>query len=154
MGFSKSNVEKVIRIPMDFRQVYYEGDKFVGQEQVTVVHVMNYPTIESRELREQEVVKVKGKRVKARRSAGDFNYWFRNLHHVEGYEDDGITADTPKAVVREYFSDAIGRQHVDECVGRYDDIISAEDSDREKKSELSPEELSGTSQEIPMSETV
>lgn len=140
MGFTKKAAIVDIRIPMSFRVI----NSVTGSvDDVDVIHNLTYPNTKLREQHDQASVKVRGRKVKPVVSEGNWILWRKIVVSVEGYDDlvDGQEKDL--RVLVDYFGDDIGRLHVDEAISRMFDMIRAEDSDWEKKSELSSEQASG-----------
>ncbi len=140
MGFTKDTAIIDLQIPMSFRV----NNKILNTvEDCDVVHYFTYPNTKLREQHDQASVKVRGRKVKPIVSEGNWALWKKIIVSVEGYDDltEEKSKDTRELIA--YFGDNIGRLHVDEAITRMFEMIRAEDSDWEKKSEPSSEQASG-----------
>ena len=140
MEFTKKAAIVDLRITMGFR---VNNTVLNTIEDVDVTHNLTYPNTKLREQHDQASVKVRGRKVKPIVSEGNWALWKKIIVSVEGYGDlDENQRKDPRELVT-YFSDDIGRLHVDEAISRMFEMIRAEDSDWEKKSEPSSEQASG-----------
>ena len=142
MGYTKEKaIAGEIEIPMSFRV----RDLDLGTiEDVTVVHYVQFPSKSIRERHDQESVKVRGRKIKTQLTSANWNMWLKIINRVKGYDDLNEEDCQNKAKLQDYFNtDGQERIHVDECISRLNEMISAEDVEVEKKSEPSLEESSG-----------
>ena len=110
---------------------------------MTVVHYVQFPSKKIREQHDQESVKVKGRKIKTQLTSANWNMWLRVINRVEGYDDLNEADSQNVAKLQEYFGGDVERIHVDECIRRLNEMISADDAEVEKKLEPSSEESSG-----------
>jgi len=146
MGFRKSKAFEQIRVPM-IVNTFNEEDQLV--EAVEVVHVFRIPDPDARTEWERRLVQVKGKKIKhGSRSDANWKLWLSSVISVEGYDD------LPKGERwKEYFTDPIGRIHVDSAIAQLMDFLGSEEVEQEKKSEPSSElSYSETRELVPTSE--
>lgn len=141
MGYSKKKaIAGILEIPMSFRV----KDLDLGtEEDVTVVHYVQFPSKMIREKHDQESVRVKGRKIKTQLTSANWNMWLKIIDHVDGYDDLTEAESKNRAELHKYFGGDVERIHVDECITRVNDMIGAEDVEVEKKLEPSSEELSG-----------
>ena len=133
MGFSKKNALTTVRVPMSFLHEMKNSETgAVETEEVDVAHIFRLPTTKDRENYQQQVVSVKGRKMKHRSMQASWNLFARTILHVEGYDDLPTKEKQTKKELLKYFSDDIGRIHADEAVMRLLERISSEDSDWEK----------------------
>lgn len=152
MGYSKKKaITGELVIPMSFRVRNLDIETI---EDVTVIHYVEFPSKKIREQHDQESVKVKGRKIKTQLTSANWNMWLQIINRVEGYDDLNELESQDKKKLQKYFSGDIERIHVDECIVRVNEMISAEDVEVEKKLEQSSEESSGELQnKIPLSVT-
>ena len=141
MGYSKAKaIAGELTIPMAFRVKDLDRGT---EEDVTVVHYVQFPSKKIREMHDQESVKVKGRKIKTQLTSANWNMWLRVINRVEGYDDLNEEESQNKAKLQDYFGGDVERIHVDECINRVNEMIGAEDAEVEKKFEPSLEESSG-----------
>jgi len=141
MGYSKEKaIAGEIQIPMAF--LVRDLDRGTTED-VTVVHYVQFPSKKIREQHDQESVKVKGRKIKTQLTSANWNMWLRVINRVEGYDDLNEEESADKRKLQEYFGGDVERIHVDECIRRLNEMISADDAEVEKKFEPSSEESSG-----------
>lgn len=137
MGFKKSQAFEKIKVPMLVNTATEDGTAFT---QVEVAHVFRIPPPEVREEWQRMMLKTKGKRVEVgAKAAANWFLWKHCILFVEGYDD----LDINKSDWKMYFSDAIGRIHVDNAVDMLMSTLNADEKEQEKKFELSSEQSSG-----------
>ena len=133
MGFKKSKALEEIKVPILFNMA---GEDGVGLEQVEVAHIFKIPTPKVREEWQRKLLKVKGKKISTgSRSEANWYLWLNTVIRVEGYDDLPQTEDW-----KQYFSDNIGRIHVDSAVDMLMESLGGEEVETEKKSEPSSEQ--------------
>lgn len=144
MGYSKKKaIAGILEIPMSF----LVRDLDLGtEEDVTVIHYVQFPSKQIREKHDQESVRVKGRKIKTQLTSANWNMWLKIINHVDGYDDLDETQSKDRAELHKYFGGDVERIHVDECIQRVNTMISADDVEVEKKLEPSSEESSGERQ--------
>lgn len=138
MGFTKDKAITEVRVDMLYKIV---TDETGDLEEVSVSHLMRVPDLQEREDHSRESVKVKGRKITPITSKANWNLWKKIVTEVIGYDDLENPKDSYQ--LKSYFSDDGLRMHVDDAVQRLFEVIGAEDSEYEKKSEPSSEESSG-----------
>jgi len=131
MGYTKEKaISGEIEIPMLFRVRNLDLGTI---EDETVIHYVEFPSRSIREKHDQESVKVKGRKIKTQLTSANWNMWLRVIIRVEGYDDLLEPDNSDKQKLQVYFSGDKERIHVDECISRLNEMISAEDVEVEKK---------------------
>lgn len=134
MGFKKSKALEEIKVPMSVSCVNETDGTTI--ERVEVAHIFKIPEPTIREEWQRMMLKIKGKKISSgSKSAANWKLWLHSVVRVEGY-DDLPSGDKWKS----YFEDDIGRIHVDNAVDMLMEVLSSEEVDTEKKSELSSEQ--------------
>lgn len=135
MGFTKDAAvsSDEITVSMAFRVINKDVTP-PAIEDVDVLHAFMFPTTRMREKHQSEIFDVRGRKMKARATNANWNLWRSAIKYVEGY-DDLPREDQTAQTLAQYFSDSVGRLHVDEAVGRLLEDIAAEDGNWKKKSE-------------------
>lgn len=129
MGYSKQRALETLRIPMSYQIRNLDAGTI---EDVDVAHIVEFPSSKIRDDWDKKVVKVKGKRAVANKGVANWSMWKAIIIKVEGYDD--IAEDASREELYKYFSQGPPRIHVDDCIERVWEMISAEDSEWEKKS--------------------
>lgn len=130
MGFKKSKALEEIRVPMIVNMANEDG---TGLEQTEVAHYFKIPLPNVREEWQRRLLKVKGKKISTgSKSEANWYLWLHTIVKVEGYDDLPTTGDW-----KQYFTDPIGRIHVDNAVDMLMESLSAEEGEQEKKLEPS-----------------
>ena len=133
-GFRKDTAVTIIRVPMSFQHQIKNAD--TGEttiEDADVAHNFKIPTIKARERYQRELATVKRGRVKTFLFNANWNLFQQVIQSVEGYDDLPKPEEQTHDALIQYFSDDVGRLHVDEAILRLIESISAQDSDWEKK---------------------
>ena len=130
MGFKKSVEFNEVRVPL-LVNTYYEETKEL--QRVEVAHIFKVPTPEVRVEWQRRLLQVKGKKIKTgSRSSANWYLWIHSVLSVEGYDD------LPKTEQwKEYFTDPIGRIHVDDAVDALMTLLGAEEPEEKKLEESS-----------------
>lgn len=132
-GFRKSKALEEIRVPMLVNMANEEG---TGLTQVEVAHIFKIPLPNVREEWQRRLLKVRGKKIQTgSRSEANWYLWVHSILKVEGYDDLPMGEGW-----KDYFADPIGRIHVDNAVDMLMESLSSEETDQEKKLELSSEQ--------------
>jgi hypothetical protein len=133
MGFKKANVAQFIRVGFIVNTLNKDTvpPTLTTEE---VYHTFSYPTAADRQTFQRNSVKVKGRKLSTQTSEAAFILWQSCIQFVEGYDDLPSKEEQQKPLLVNYFSDDIGRLHVDEAIERLMSTIGAEDIDVEKKS--------------------
>lgn len=138
MGFSKAKAVREIRIPMSFHVTNNDN----GTETLAnVVHVFKIASIPVREQHQRMLVTTKGKKVQTGSiPEANFFMWQNVILSVEGYDDIGANpgdVNYKEKLIAYFKDDDVLRLHIDEAMERYNERISAEETDVLKKFEPS-----------------
>lgn len=138
MGFKKTKAFEEIRVPMVVKMADETSLDAAGNATIvetTVAHIFRIPPPSVREEWQRLLVRVKGKNVSSgSKPSANWFLWKHCILRVEGYDDL-----PPGDLWKEYFSDAIGRIHVDNVVDMLMETLGSEEAEQEKKFEESSE---------------
>lgn len=134
MGFSKKIALEIIPVAMTFR---VKDERAEGATtETTVVHTFRLPTAKERESWRNAMSHIRNGKPRLTLSAANQVLWRECIKSVSGYDDlpGGADAEvTDPIALNQYFSDEIGKLHIDSAIGILLAKIGEEEAELEKK---------------------
>lgn len=136
MGFTKKAALNEIVVAMKFKINDERAEGTITE--ATVVHTFRLPTAKEREAWRNNLSHVRNGKQRVTYTAACQVLWRECILSVEGYDDiEGAVAGEPfkdKEKMFAYFSDEMGKLHIDSAIGILNQQITEEEVDLEKKS--------------------